>query len=128
MRLLFSAFLVLLSVQTASADQFIATFMNPSHPRNLNITITQLGANGATLDIDRRRLARVGPTQSTWAVILDSNTASICVSLRGNQRITGGSALLANGGSQALQVSSDGRTVCPAGNPVDLDLVIINFQ
>ena len=34
--------------QSAAADQFIATFMNPNHPRNLNITITQMDAGGGT--------------------------------------------------------------------------------
>ena len=128
MRLFFSAFLLLATVQTASADQFIATFMNPNHPRSLNIEITQFDAGGATLDTDRRRLARVGPGQSTWAVILESNAARVCVTLRGSERITGGQALFENGGQQELQVASGGRTTCAPGSPFDLDLIIVNFQ
>jgi len=128
MRLLLSAFLLMAMAQTASADQFIATFLNPGHPRTLNIEITQFSASGATLDADRRRLARVGAGQSTWAVILETNAARVCVTLRGSERITGGQALLKNGGQQALQVTSDGRTTCAPGNPFDLDLIIVNFQ
>jgi hypothetical protein len=128
MRLVISALLLLATAQTASADQFIATFMNPNHPRNLRIEITQFDANGATLDTDRRRLARVGPTQSTWAVILESTAARVCVTLRGSERITGGQALLENGGQQPLQVSSGGRTTCAPGSPFDLDLIIVNFE
>ncbi len=128
MRLLISAALLLASAHMATADQFIATFTNPSHPRTLNITMTQFGSGGQTLDTDRRRLARVGPTRSTWAVILNSNTTRVCVSLRGSERVSGGTAMLANGRQQALQVTSDGRTACPTGNPFDLDLIIVEFQ
>lgn len=128
MRIFISALLFFATVQTANADQFIATFLNPNHPRSLNIEITQFSAGGATLDTDRRRLARVGAGQSTWAVILDSNAARVCVTLRGSERITGGQALMENGSQQALQVTSNGRTTCAPGSPFDLDLIIVNFQ
>ncbi len=128
MRLFLSALLLFATVQTASADQFIATFLNPNHPRSLSIEITQFNAGGTTLDTDRRRLARVGAGQSTWAVILESDTARVCVTLRGSERITGGQALMKDGSQQDLQVTSGGRTTCAPGSPFDLDLIIVNFQ
>ena len=128
MRLFISALLLFATVQTASADQFIATFLNPNHPRSLSIEIAQFSASGATLDTDRRRLARVGAGQSTWAVILESDTARVCVTLRGSERITGGQALMKDGSQQDLQVTSGGRTTCAPGSPFDLDLIIVNFQ
>ena len=128
MRLFIATLLLLATAETAIADQFIATFLNPDHPRTLNIEITQYDAGGATLDADRRRLARVGAGQSTWAVILETNTARVCVTLRGSERITGGQALMKNGSQQELQVSSGGRTTCAPGSPFDLDLIIVNFQ
>jgi len=128
MRYFISALVLLATTQMASADQFIATFLNPNHPRALNIEIIQYDADGATLDTDRRRLARVGAGQSTWAVILETDAARVCVTLRGSERITGGQALLKAGGQEALQITSGGRTTCAPGSPFDLDLIIVNFE
>jgi len=128
MRYFLSALALLATTQMASADQFIATFLNPNHPNALNIEITQFDAGGATLDTDQRRLARVGAGQSTWAVLLETTAARVCVTLRGNERITGGQAMLRAGGQAALQVTSGGRTACTPGNPFNLELVIVNFE
>ncbi len=122
----------LASAGAASADQFIATFLNPNHPRNLNITITQMDASGGVLDTDRRRLARVGANQSTWAVILERNAARVCVTLRGGAQATGGTVSLNNGRSQPLRVgqeiTSNGQQICPAADPGDIGIAIINWQ
>jgi hypothetical protein len=128
MRFTIAAAMLFLSAQTALADQFIATFMNPSHPRNLNIGITQLNGSGGTISTDNRRLARVGPTQSTWAVILDRNVARVCVTLRGNERATDATAMLSGGRQEAVQITNNGRQICPAADPGDIEIVIINFQ
>ncbi len=128
MRIGIAALLLLLSAQTALADQFIATFMNPNHPRNLNITITQLDSGGNTLDTDRRRLARVGPTQSTWAVIVERNAHRVCVTLRGSERATDATVMLSGGRQAQAQITDSGRQICPNADPADIEIVIINFQ
>ena len=128
MRIFITAAALLLSGQAALADQFIATFMNPQHPRNLSISISQLDAGGSTINTDNRRLARVGPTQSTWAVIVERNAARVCVSMRGNERITDATAMLAGGGSESVRVTGSGQQICPAADPEDIEIVIINFE
>ncbi len=132
MRLTLAALALMATTGTAVADQFIATFFNANHPRNLRITMTQFDAAGQQIDSERRRLARVGPTQSTWAVILQSNVARACVSLTGNERATGGTVSLNNGQSQTLRVgheiTQNGQQICPSADPNDIGIVIINFE
>lgn len=128
MRCMITAIALLLSAQTALADQFIATFSNPSHPRNLRIAITQLNAAGATIDTDNRRLARVGPDRSTWAVILQSGAARVCVTLRGNETATSATAMLAGGRTETVPITNNGRQMCPAADPADIEILLVSFQ
>ena len=128
MRLKLAALALMLSAPAALADQFIATFSNPSHPRNLQIAITQLNASGATISTDNRRLARVGPDRSTWAVILDGSTARVCVTLRGNETATEATAMLSGGRSETVQITGNGRQMCPAADPGDIEILLVSFQ
>lgn len=128
MRLYLAALALALSAQGALADQFIATFMNPNHPAALPISITQLNASGGAISTDNRRLARVGPTQSTWAVILDTAAARVCVTLSGSERATDATAMLSGGRSESVQISDGGRQICPAADPADIEIMIVNFR
>ena len=128
MRLALSALLLLGSAHIASAEQFIATFLSPSHPNTLNIQITQFDASGGTIDTERQRIARIGAGQSTWAVNMLPSAARVCVSLRGSQRITSARALMENGSEQALAATSDGRTTCTPGSLSNLDMIVVNFD
>ena len=128
MRIRLAALALLLSAPAALADQFIATFSNPSHPRNLNIPITQLNASGGTISTDNRRLARVGPDRSTWAVILDRNAARVCVTLRGNETATDATAMLSGGRAESVAITNNGRQMCPNADPEDIEILLVNFQ
>lgn len=128
MRIKLAALALILSAPAAMADQFIATFSNPNHPRNLRIAITQLDANGGTISTDNRRLARVGADRSTWAVILDNNTARVCVTLRGNETATDATAMLSGGRSETVAITSNGHQMCPAADPGDIEILLVNFR
>lgn len=128
MRLFLALTLVALSSQSAMADQFIAMFNSPNHPRSLPITITQLDAAGNTLDTDNRSLRRTGPTRSTWAVILRSNVSRVCVTLRGTERATSATTMLGGGATSAPQISSGGAQICPTDAPGNIDMLMINFE
>jgi len=127
MRFPLSALALVFSAQAALADQFIATFMSPDHPRNLRIGITQLNSSGSTIDQVNERIARVGPTQSTWAVLLEPGAARVCVTMRGNERATSATAMLSGGRQETVQIANGGQQICPAANPADIEIVIINF-
>lgn len=128
MRIKLAALALMLSAPAAFADQFIATFSNPNHPRSLQIAITQLNASGGTISTDNRRLARVGADRSTWAVILDGNAARVCVTLRGNETATEATAMLSGGRSETVAITSNGRQMCPAADPADIDIMLVSFE
>ncbi|MGI3183612.1 hypothetical protein [Nioella aestuarii] len=128
MRIRLAAFALLLTAPAAFADQFIATFSNPSHPRNLNISITQLNSAGGTISTDNRRIARVSSDRSTWAVILDNSTARVCVTLRGNETATDATAMLSGGRTETVAITNNGRQMCPSADPGDIEILLVSFQ
>jgi len=128
MRITLAALALMLSAPAALADQFIATFSNPNHPRALNIAITQLNSSGGTISTDNRRLARVGTDRSTWAVILDNSAARVCVTLRGNETATSATAMLSGGQTENVQITSNGRQMCPAADPGNIEILLVSFQ